>query len=317
MRRAPADGYDFARKRDYRRKVWATFRESLKREHIPLANAQALLMPSVEGDEIDVALNAGFREYNLHVVDKEPAIVATLKKRYPKIHTYGVTVSRAMDRMARDGIRVACANFDLCNQISVTWAAELWAVSLLGNLPARLTKTGFRLISNREPFGVFDDTAIVAVSQLRGREAKYVTQGWKEEQVRDSALAVSQAKTMLAVLAPHDDGIVLAPETIHRLTSIYRRFMELSVNDRYRVVTTLKVLSLDTRGLPEIGRIYRPAIEFVRTETYLSTNGQTMLWSVWKIESAASLIRLHRAADAKRVAMGMTPRRFDLLYTPQ
>ena len=52
MRRAPKDGYDKAIKRDYRRKTWATFRETLKSRHISVASASALLMPSLEGDEI-------------------------------------------------------------------------------------------------------------------------------------------------------------------------------------------------------------------------------------------------------------------------
>lgn len=121
-RSAPEAGYDFGNKRQYRRTIWATFRKLCVGS---LADSHALLMPSSEGDEIDVALNNGFREYNLHVVDWNPAIVAHLKRRHPLINTYGCLVSKAGERIARSGIKLSVANLDLCNQISAARTVEI------------------------------------------------------------------------------------------------------------------------------------------------------------------------------------------------
>lgn len=150
-RRGPKDGYGFGRKRDYRRKIWATFRAGLKRNKIVVADAHALLMPSIEGDEIEVALNAGFREQNLHVVDDNPAIVATLRRKYRRIHTYGVDVVRAAQRIRDGGITLAVANLDLCGQLS---NPLLHAVTGL---------VGAEVLA---------PIAYIAITQLRGRESK-------------------------------------------------------------------------------------------------------------------------------------------------
>jgi hypothetical protein len=79
-----------------------------------VATKQAAMMPSVEGKEIEVALQNGFRQGNLHVIDKNPAIVATLKRRFPYIQTYGVVASEAVKRMRRRGVKLDCANWDFC-----------------------------------------------------------------------------------------------------------------------------------------------------------------------------------------------------------
>lgn len=110
-RSAPAEGYDFGPKRNYRRAVWNSFRDFTGSD---TATAHALLMPSIEGDEIEIAIAKGFRQEHLHVVDRNPAIVAHLKRRFPKIHTYGVDVERASERIVSDGFRLSCANLDLC-----------------------------------------------------------------------------------------------------------------------------------------------------------------------------------------------------------
>ena len=112
-RSAPQGGYNFGNKRQYRRNIWATAR-SFTDPH-ERSQAQILLMPSIEGKEIEVAENNGFRQCNMHVVDKNPAIVAHLKRRYPHITTYGVDIVAAVKRIAKAGIRLKVANFDLCS----------------------------------------------------------------------------------------------------------------------------------------------------------------------------------------------------------
>lgn len=141
QRIGPAAGYDFGNKRHYRRNIWNTFRTSAYWH----PQATAMLMPSIEGDEIDVALSKGFRERNLHIVDQNPAIVATLKRRYPRLHTYGVPLVRATERLPE----LTFANLDLC----ASWGQPL--AKTLEEFAA----------SQRVPCG------LVAVTILRGRES--------------------------------------------------------------------------------------------------------------------------------------------------
>lgn len=153
-RSAPSGGYDFGNKRQYRRTIWKRFRE-----HCGTARStvQCLLMPSIEGHEIEVAMANGFREANLHVVDRNAAIVAHLKRRFPQIHTYGVELSEACRRMCREGVPIGVANFDLCSNI--------------GSGPMKsLARVGVGLR------GICGPDTLVAVSILRGRETKWAFQ---------------------------------------------------------------------------------------------------------------------------------------------
>lgn len=145
-RRGPLGGYDFGNKRQYRREVWALFRKELGQDR---ASADVLLMPSLEGAEIEVALRAGFREQRLHVLDRNPAIVATLRRRFSRINTYGIPLSRIGER-APQGF-FAAANLDLTANVGDGFYREV-------NAFARA--------------GVVRDGGLVAISILRGREMK-------------------------------------------------------------------------------------------------------------------------------------------------
>jgi hypothetical protein len=145
-RQAPSTGYNFGNKRQYRRKVWkeaATF----LRGHRP--TAQVMLMPSSEGAEIEVAERNGFKQSNMHVVDRNPAIVAHLKRKFPYINTYGVDVVRALRRMGDKGIVLNFANLDLCQT--------------MGGVTPVLQEIG----DMYEPFA---DKNLVFVTIQRGRE---------------------------------------------------------------------------------------------------------------------------------------------------
>jgi hypothetical protein len=146
-RRGPSDGYDFGSKRQYRRNIYAAFRRFF-RGHV--ADRTVLMMPSIEGDEIEVAMRAGFRQQNIIAVDKNKAIVATLKRRYPLIKTYGVEVGEAATRAYQDGVRVDAINFDLCGPIGDTMSRAVG--------PWMSTQA------------VINANAVVAVTCLRGRE---------------------------------------------------------------------------------------------------------------------------------------------------
>jgi hypothetical protein len=114
IRQAPKTGYNFGNKRQYRRTVWADASRFLRSRR---NSAQVLLMPSIEGDEIDVAQSKGFRQQNMHVVDKNPAIVAHLKRRYPLINTYGRDIVAALKLMGDRGVLLDFVNLDLCSTI--------------------------------------------------------------------------------------------------------------------------------------------------------------------------------------------------------
>jgi hypothetical protein len=147
-RSAPVDGYDVnPQKRHYRKQVWATIRRGVVGTGI--GDAHVALMPSAEGSEIGVALAAGFREKNLHVIDRNPAIVAHIKRRFPFVSTYGVELSTALMRMAERGVCLAAANLDLCGPVGMPTAEPL----VVGS-HARLWR----------------DRAVVCVNTLRGRE---------------------------------------------------------------------------------------------------------------------------------------------------
>lgn len=171
---APDGGYDFPQKRHYRRNVWASFREGMRKQRYVIADSHALLMPSIEGEEIEVGLNAGFRERNLHVVDNNPAIVATLKRRYPQINAYGVSAAAAVARIGKSGVRLRAANFDFCGCGSAPFFSELQSI-----VAAR----------------AFDSIAYVAVTMLRGREKPAVTEEFSEL----SGVAASTAERLQLV----------------------------------------------------------------------------------------------------------------------
>ena len=107
-------------------------------------------MPSIEGDEIDVALAAGFKQQNICIIDKNAAIVATLKRKYPYVRTYGVPAEKAAQRIADDIGGVDFANLDLCGPIG----RPLWDT----------------LAAWREHRAV-KESGLVAVTVLRGRES--------------------------------------------------------------------------------------------------------------------------------------------------
>lgn len=273
MRRAPTGGYDFSRKRDYRRKVWATFRTWLKNVGVPLAEAQALLMPSLEGDEIEVALNAGFREQNLHVVDQSAAVVATLKRRYRRINTYGVAASEALKRISNSGVRLHAANLDFCGQLSRTFLRELAICSIAGSHKCKWNadSTYQRLF----PHGAFSPECFVAVTMLRGRESREVTGRWAESPITDDALG-DEHETMLDIGGQSED--------IDRLFSVFR---DLNQNDRKRIHAVK--LTFEFGGMRCEER-WRPEALPLRAEHYKSTNGQTMLWSIWRILSGPKIL---------------------------
>lgn len=112
----PQMGYGSPTKAAMRSWIWS--RIGGVRTDGTLHTGDVLLMPSIEGYEIEEALGRGFAPGQLHIVDKSPAVVATLRREYPGINTYGVSVERACQRIAASGVRLLAANIDLCGNVS-------------------------------------------------------------------------------------------------------------------------------------------------------------------------------------------------------
>lgn len=305
-RSAPEAGYDFGRKREYRRQVWATFRDALKRSGRSVKGTQALLMPSLEGDEIEVAINAGFRESNLHVVDREPAIVATLKRRYRRIHTYGCTLSRAMERMATEGIRIGCANFDFCSQVSDLFVCELTAASIFGSYDLKLVQGKSEIqVFCRKLSGVFEDEALVAVTTLRGREHAKASRtlgkfGGSDDDIDE---AYHSARQTLG----WDEARYARAAAVEDVFAVYRTIAH--VRDRQRLLWIQSCLDAD--ALQQIVekplRLAQPHVVLLRWNSYLSASGQTMLWGIFSVECPRRTMQMSIAANKKRIELGIAP----------
>jgi hypothetical protein len=128
-RRSPAGGYRYPAKAEFRRWVWdriGGFNETTGETH----TGDVLIMPSIEGCEIeDEALPRQFRPDQLHVADKNPAIVATLQRRFPGIKTYGCLVDKACERISKKGINLIAANIDFCSQLTLETVRSVRAIS--------------------------------------------------------------------------------------------------------------------------------------------------------------------------------------------
>lgn len=144
--------YGTASKREWRTTFWASVRLASEDSDSPInmPSVHVLMLPALNGNEVECALNSGIRAEHIHVVDKNPAVVATLKRRFPRINTYGVELDVAVQRMAKDGVRITVASLDLCSNISQKtrtlltsiFSADCWA-------PSRLL-VGVTLLRGRE-----------------------------------------------------------------------------------------------------------------------------------------------------------------------
>ena len=145
MNRGQSIDYDFGNKRQYRRAVWNMFSQAVGPGRA--SETRALLMPGISGDEIAYALAKGFRLGNLVALDKNPAVAATIRRRWPGLgDVIGLPVSRAYERLSKP---VYCANLDLCAPISRSLLDEIAVFARQAPLSGH---------------------PVVAVTMLRGRE---------------------------------------------------------------------------------------------------------------------------------------------------
>lgn len=193
MRRfAPKVGYGNPQKESYRELNWRLYAK-----HCPVrpCNARALLLPSKEGLEIPVALRHGFLEDQLYIVDRQTAYVATHKRSYPTINTKGVDLAEACRRLAKEGVRLHVANFDLTSCAS---------------------NALIRLMADIAYSGVLADRCIVGINILRAREHVKFTEKLRFIEHCDDLLLQDFSQVTGKDLSPSDYGRL--GEVMHALT---------------------------------------------------------------------------------------------------
>lgn len=137
---APDGGYNFEAKARFRKFVWQSI---ASRSPWREKGQQVALMPSSEGAEIETALAAGFLESNIHAIDRNAAIVATLKRKYPSLNTYGCSIGRAHSRIGNAGVRLYGDSIDLCS--NGNWRTALMLAWCSGT---DCWQTGARIVVN-------------------------------------------------------------------------------------------------------------------------------------------------------------------------
>ncbi|MDD4052459.1 MAG: hypothetical protein PHR28_11265 [candidate division Zixibacteria bacterium] len=176
--RVPKCGYNTSEKQKYREKIYRELlkdmRFGLKRDEkiFTLASSDgAELRYLVKEDDYPATENRAAFSVNrwpiyqdqIMVCNDNPAIVATLKRKYPGIKTYGVDVFSALKKIDTETdklfvnnkaecYRVMCFNFDLCGTAGT--AAKL-AEKIHDEVP-----------------GILSDDAHVAFTFLNGRDQK-------------------------------------------------------------------------------------------------------------------------------------------------
>jgi len=118
--RGPSSGYSSGAKAQYRSDVWESFTDFAKATIRSVSDAYAIILPSKDGEEIEVAIQYGVPEEKIICVDENPALIAASqwRKKFPRCKYYGCKISQLPEKLEEDGRRVAIANLDLCNNFS-------------------------------------------------------------------------------------------------------------------------------------------------------------------------------------------------------
>jgi hypothetical protein len=149
MRGRPKGGYNNEPKEGYRKILWDIINRELL---ISKSSAKVCFLPEVPGLEIPRILGKGFREENLFAIDESIQKIAVSKwrKEYPAIKFRGAQLPDAARFFKEQGHRIDVASLDLCSQVSLKQARELW---------------GFA------SSGVLSPEAIVTITTMGGRES--------------------------------------------------------------------------------------------------------------------------------------------------
>lgn len=253
-RRAPKIvGYATDAKQQWREAVYSRMAFYAPR---PPSQCTLLLMPSTEGLEIEVAQRYGFRLEKMVVVDDNPAVVATLRRKYPNLKdTYGVSLERALERIAAEGERLDVVSADLTSNLSQKIAPT---ITCLGS------------------YQHYCPGSLLMVNITKGREQPRVFAGLQEMEVKVAALA-GQPTVSLDARSSGDPSIVSATERKAKCG----RYMETVYANGHRSRKYLPPFSTNARHL-EIWAMLGPCwVAQTKPASYVS-NRTPMQWATWR-----------------------------------
>jgi hypothetical protein len=146
--------YDNPTKARSRREVWG-YMLRRERAYRDTQRDRILILDETQGLEVEELLGRGVTLNQVHVCNRSPAVVATLRRKYPSLGgTHGVSAGRACENLAANGDLVRLAYFDFTACAS-------------GSLQSECERIGHS--------GAFTGYAMVAFNILRGREAPTTT----------------------------------------------------------------------------------------------------------------------------------------------
>ena len=147
--------YDSEEKEVYRERIWLNFEEQvLTNEFLQDKRQVVLLLPSYNGQEIEVALAHKFPPEKIIAVDENEYLrySAPWIKKYPNIRFYGSMIKYVGNKIKKDNLIVRAANLDLCNNFS-------------DELISQVSHFYFST-------GIFTDILTLAITTAVGREKK-------------------------------------------------------------------------------------------------------------------------------------------------
>ena len=242
-------GYRSPAKQKYRDEVWNEFCRFLGSRR--LRTASLAILPGLEGLEIPFLQNRGIPLSNITIIDSNPAVVATLKKRYPALKTVGLPVVRAIEeRIPRASLQAI--NLDLCG-------------SLCNHLLRDLSR-----IAASNAWDRYGDCAI-AITVLRGRETK--------------GFLTKQSTIGLTDCSPENwNTQARTPDHSHTISRIWH---QMSTSRGYGFFWHSGVSIMDAVRLAAIERALSPTWKssqvLLRNGGTYNSGKQTMLWSIWAL----------------------------------
>lgn len=238
-RSAPNGGYDFGNKRDYRRKIYSLFHLIKNRKY-----AHLLILPSLEGMEIPLAISKGFATSNIHAVDADSNVINTSlwHSKYPEINTYAMSLSNACMQIKQKGVKISAANIDLCGCAGSNKTKEsLYSVASMGILnPSRF---------------------IIGLNMLRGRESIGAKYNLEREE-----------KDYQGFWEPY-----LTPS----IKDVWSTNSQCADNDVRRLAWAISIIEAGLLNFCKTSCEYKNVVlSVIRSGSYKSSNNQTLVWEV-------------------------------------
>ena len=182
MKGRPEGGYTSGQKKHYRRDVWSFIDRSWKtafvHPYVAVLDREVLILDTSDGYEFEELLRRGYDSRRIHVVNRNPAELAVLQRRYrddPRMRgpfvPHGKDAREAVyDLLERGTTRFHGINFDFCAPVS---RGLIGTVSLAGGLLAPWASMVVTVMRGREKSGLtFRGSGIAERDEDRGRWLK-------------------------------------------------------------------------------------------------------------------------------------------------